>query len=260
MSRVLAAIDATPTAIPVLSVASALAEVLGSTVDAIHVRDGPWEAAHEAAEAAGVPLTVLSGPAPERLSDELRKSDVEAIVIGAHEIRTGEPMSAGATGHVAIRVATSTQLPVVVVPPACRCPFRLGRILVPLEAVAATTTALRAFLGTLADGGVETVALHVLERHSLPPVTDQPHHEVDAFADEFMRRYGHYREARLELRTGDPARHVLAVAEEVGADGIILGWAQRLDAGRAKVVRHVLDESPMPVILLPVGPRLHDPR
>jgi nucleotide-binding universal stress UspA family protein len=254
MSRVLAAIDATPAAIPVLSVASALADVLGSTVDAIHVREGPWQPAREAADAVGVPLTVLSGPVPERLSDELHKPGVAAIVIGAHAIRTGRRARDAATGHIATYVATSTPHPVVVVPPACPRPFRLGRILVPLEAVVATTT-LRSFLGALADGGVEIVALHVLERHALPRVTDQPHHEIDAFADEFLRRYGHGPEARLELRTGEPSRHVLSVADEVDADGIILGWAQHLDAGRAKVVRSVIDASPIPVILMPVGPR-----
>jgi nucleotide-binding universal stress UspA family protein len=257
MSRVLAAIDATPAAIPVLSVASGLAHVLGWTVDAIHVREGPWQSARDAADAAGVPLTVLSGPVPERLSDELRKPGVAAIVIGAHAIRSGRGATDEATGHVATYVATTTLRPVVVVPPASPRPFRLRRILVPLEAVVATT-ALRSFLSALADGGIEIVALHVLERHALPRVTDQPHHEIDAFADEFLRRYGQGPGGRLELRTGEPARHVLAVADEIDADGIILGWAQRLDAGRAKVVRTVLDASPIPVILLPVGPRQHD--
>jgi nucleotide-binding universal stress UspA family protein len=254
MSRVLAAIDTTPAAVSVLSVAAALAEVLGSDVDAIHVREGPWRAVRDAADAAGVPLTVLSGVAPERLSGELRKPDVEAIVVGARAVATGTRATRRVTGHVATHVATSTRHPVVVVPPACVHPFRLDRVLVPLEAVVATTTALRSFLGALADGGVEIVALHVLEPHALPPVTDQPHHEVDAFADEFLRRFGHRPDTRLELRTGDPATHVLAVAREIGADGIILGWNQRLDVGRASIVRSVLDESPIPVILLPVRP------
>jgi hypothetical protein len=254
MSRVVAAVDATDTAVPVLSAATALAALLGSSVDAVHVREGPSRAARDAAASAGVRLTELSGPATARLADVVGDPDVVAIVVGAHARRTGARRGTTRTGHVAASVATSTPRPVVVVPPDCARPVRLDRILVPIEAVATTAASLRSFLEALTDAGVDLVALHVLEEHALPPFTDQPHHEVDAWTDEFVRRYCHGLDVRLEVRTGTPAQHVLAVAGQVGAGGILLGWGQRLDAGRAALVRSVLEESRIPVILMPVGP------
>jgi hypothetical protein len=57
---------------------------------------------------------------------------------------------------------------------------------------------------------------------------------------------------RLETRVGQPHEHVVAVARELDADVIALGWAQELAPGRAPVVRAALEGARLPIFLIPV--------
>jgi nucleotide-binding universal stress UspA family protein len=96
--------------------------------------------------------------------------------------------------------------------------------------------------------------LHVLDEASLPAFTDQVQHESEAWAREFLARYcpvGLDR-IRLELRVGRPEDLVPALAQEVDADLIALGWSRELEGDRAPVVRAALARSGRPVLLLPV--------
>lgn len=249
MTRVLAAIDCSAAARPVLSAANAMAALLGADVDALHVREQAWTTAQAAADVAGVHLRLLSGRAIERLIQEAGRPDVVAIVLGAR----ATPGGARPAGHVATHLATSSRKPIVVVPPECRVPVRLRRILVPLEAVMATASAVESVVVAAATGGAEIVVVHVMTEQALPPFTDQPQHEVEAWAHEFRRRYCDHPEVRLEVRMGVPHVRVLPFAEEIQADAVILAWSQRLAAERAALVRSVLEHSPIPVILVPVG-------
>ena len=58
---------------------------------------------------------------------------------------------------------------------------------------------------------------------------------------------------RLELRVGAPEEHLLDVADQVGADLIVLGWRQDLAEGHAAVVREAVTRARVPVMLLPIG-------
>jgi nucleotide-binding universal stress UspA family protein len=251
VTRVLAAIDSSAAARPVLSAAAALADLLGSDVDALHVREQAWATAKAAADAAGAHLTLVSGRALERIIHEAGQPDVVAVVLGAR----ATPNGARPAGHVARRVATSSHKPVVVVPPDCEIPVRFHRILVPLEAVMATASAVDSIVLAAGVGGAEVIVVHILTEQALPWFTDQPQHEVEAWVNEFRRRYCDHPDIRLEVRTGVLRDRVLAFAEEVGADAIILAWSQRLVAERAALVRSVLEHSRIPVILVPAAPR-----
>jgi nucleotide-binding universal stress UspA family protein len=249
MTRVLAAIDSSAAARPVLSAAAAMADLLGSDVDALHVREPGWATAQAAADTAGAHLTLVSGRVLERIVQEAGRPDVVAVVLGAR----ATPGGARPAGHVATHVATSSHKPVVVVPPDCEVPVRLRRILVPLEAVMATASAVASVVLAASSGGAEVVVVHILTEQALPPFTDQPQHEVEAWADEFRRRYCDHPEVRLEVRMGVPRDRILAFAEEMQADAIILAWSQRLVAERAALVRSTLELSRIPVILVPVA-------
>jgi nucleotide-binding universal stress UspA family protein len=246
MSVVLAAIDNSAAARPVLATAAAVADLMHSGVEAVHVRDDGDRTATAAARAAGIPLRELSDPIPQSLVREAERRDIRVLVVGAR----AAPVGRHPAGHVALRVITTLHKPLVVVPPEVRLPLRLRRALVPLDGTKTTTAALAETLELVYGSSVEVVLLHVFDKLRVPRFADQPQYELDAWASEFLAR--HSRPGlRLEVRAGAPGQHVLDVAEAVEADLIVLGWAQDLSPGRAEVVREVLSRSRMPVLLLP---------
>ena len=62
----------------------------------------------------------------------------------------------------------------------------------------------------------------------------------------------------FEPRVGRSEEVVPRAAEETDADLVALGWAQELAAGRARVVRAVLELAHVPVALIPVTVDLAD--
>jgi len=73
-----------------------------------------------------------------------------------------------------------------------------------------------------------------------------------AWGQEFLGRYCELPGARLELRNGAAAEHVVKVAGTEQADMIALAWSQRLDPGRALVVLHAVLDTGVPVMLVPM--------
>jgi nucleotide-binding universal stress UspA family protein len=250
MSKVLAAVDNTPAARAVLAAAVAFGDLLGAEVEAIHAREDGHSTAEAAARAAGVPLRVIEGPVVPALRGAGTGPDVAALVLGMRAFAVGRRPA----GHVALQLAVSLPIPLLVVPPEAVVPMALRRILVPLDAEPAAAAALGETMELARLRELEVVVLHVFDPASLPAFSDQPQHEVAAWSAEFLRRYCPYPEhVRLEVRVGAPGRHVLSVAEEIGADMIALGWAQELGEGRAAVIREALDRSDVPLLLVPLS-------
>jgi nucleotide-binding universal stress UspA family protein len=250
MKTVLAALDNSLAGKPVLATAQALAALLDTRVEALHVRTNGDRTARNAAEAAGVPLRAVSGPVVKRLVQAGAADDVVALAIGARATPSGRrPL-----GATAAAVATALLKPVIVVPPDARVPEEFRRVLVPLEASLSASLAPRTILELARKATIEAVALHVYEEHSLPPFTDQPQHEQTAWAREFLARYcpAGLGSVRLETRVGRSAELVPLVADQCGCDLVALGWAQELASGRARVVRGTLERSRLPVLLVPV--------
>jgi nucleotide-binding universal stress UspA family protein len=252
MSTVLAAIDNTAAARPVLAAARAMASLLHSDVEALHVREDGDLTAQAAARAAGVALREVDDPAVDSLIREAASENVVALVLGAR----GVPAGRHPAGHVALHVITSLAKPLVIVPPQA-LPVEVTRVLVPLDGTTATAAALRKAIDLACRSAVDVVVLHVHPEESLPLFEDQPQHEHPAWEAEFLARYcpSLPHGSRLEVRVGEPGEHVLDVAAEVGADLVALGWSRDLSRGRAAVVREVLARSPIPVLLVPVAAR-----
>ena len=249
MKAVMAALDNSLAGNPVLVTARSLARVLGVHVAAIHVlTDG--HAPDEAAQAAGVPLRVAAGPVVDRLIEAGGDDDVVAVVIGARS----RPSDRRPLGSTALAVATSLVKPVVVVPPVGKIVPDLHRVLVPLEGTTSTSLAPRSIIEVARTGKLDVIALHVHDEDVIPAFTDQPQHEHDAWAREFLSRYCPWGigAVRLERRVGRTEDLVPLVAEEAGCDLIALGWSQELSPGRARVVRAALERSQIPVMLVPV--------
>jgi hypothetical protein len=249
MKKVIAALDNSLAAGPVMATAVALARLLDAEVDALHVRVDGEEVALGAAEAVGLPLGEATGSPIEELIAATSPDDVVALVLGAR----GRPLGARPLGATALAVATSVVKPVVVVPPDAVRPGVLQRVLVPLEGTVSTSLAPRSVVDLACSANLDVVALHVHDEADLPAFSDQPQHEADAWAREFLARWcpqGLDR-AEFEVRVGRAEELVPLVAEQVEADLIALGWAQELAEGRAPVVRAALTRARVPVMLLP---------
>lgn len=249
MKIVLAAVDNSLAARPVLATARALAALLDANPQGLHVRTDGDRTARSTTEAAGVPLRTMSGPVVQRLIDAGSADDVVALVVGARSTPGGRPL-----GTTATAVATALPKPVVVVPPEARAPGRLTRVLVPLEASLPAGRAPRTILELAQEATIDVLALHVLEEEAIPSFTDQPQHEHAAWTHEFLARYCPWGvgNVRLETRVGRADEVVPLVAEESACDIVALGWAGELAPGRASIVRATLERSRVPVMLVPV--------
>ena len=241
MATVLAALDNSLATNPVLVAARALARVLGVRVEAIHVL-GEGEAPESAAQAAGVPLQLTSGPVVERLVEAGETEDIAALVIGAR----GTIESERTLGSTAMAVVTSLSKPVVVVPPGAHVAPRLRSALVPLEE---TTTPLLTPLSTIELSPNDRVDVTVL-------YVGGGHYDEEWTRD-VLARYSPWGlgEVRVERRAGSREEVVPMVAEEAHPDLVVLGWAQQLSDDRGPVVRAVLERAKLPVMLIPVSVR-----
>jgi len=255
MSRVVAAIDNSAAARPVLAAAATIARLLRADLEAVHVRENGDVAARAAATAAGIPLEeLLVGELPgskiRALLEAAEPTDVEAMVVGARATRIG----ALPAGHVALELIVSLRKPLMVVPPHAVVVEPFKRILVPLDGTPATAAALARTIELAHESEVDVIALHVHTEHTLPLFSDQPHHELEIWRREFLARNCPGADnVRLEVRVGIPGEHVLRAAAENEANLIALGWAQNLEEGRATVVREALERSDVPILLLPVS-------
>ena len=149
---------------------------------------------------------------------------------------------------------TAVNKPLVLVPPQAPIPVRLRRVLVPLDGTSVTAAAITQTVELAHDSEIEVDVLHVYDEESLPLFSEQPQHETETWAREFLARYcPNVDPGRLHLRVGRPGEHVVRVAQQTDADLIVLGWAQDLSSGRAAVVRETLEQSRTPVLLVPVS-------
>jgi nucleotide-binding universal stress UspA family protein len=246
---VLAAVDGRASIWPVLATAGLVGEVLGLPVRAVHVRAAGRQVPQRLS-ALGVPLHVLDGQVVHRLVAAGQAADVAVLVIGARD-RVDDPRPLGTT---ASSVATAVDKPVVVVPPDADPGTGLHRVLVPLEGTAATSTASRYLVERSLDAGLDVLALHVLAPDG-PPVAAEPPYQGPLWALEFLARYCPWGRNLVDLvtRVGRTEQLVPTVAWESGSDLIVLGWSGDLAPGRARVVRAVLAESPLPVALVPLA-------
>lgn len=255
MTTMLAAIDDSDAARPVVEVAQRLAALLGAPLELVHVREkGVGLVATEIAEAAGLPLRVRSGEVAAALIAEARERDPLAFVIGAR----GRQGGASPAGHIALELVQALECPVVVVPPhATDRPLR--RILVAVEGDGESDTLRGLFerIGTRPTPDV--IALHVLEPDDLPMFADSPALEAEAFGREFMTRAASSivtdpTRVQLETRVGLAPAELREAVRELDADLVVMAWHRDLSKGRARLVREMLAETSVPLVLLPRDP------
>jgi nucleotide-binding universal stress UspA family protein len=246
MSRILACIDNSAAARPVLAAARMLAPVLNATVQAVHVREDGDRTARAAATASGIALQTLDGDPFDQLASLAAEDDVVAVVIGAR----GRPSGRRPAGHLALSIANRVATPVIVVPPDAELPAELHRVLVALEGTPRNARRLKRTIEVAQGAGLELVVVHVDDETSIPSFSDQVQHETEAYAHEFLARFAPGAQAaRLELRIGAAADEILTAADASSPDLLAIGWPQSDDPTRGVVAREVLDRSHRPVLL-----------
>lgn len=257
MAVLLAAIDDSAAARPVLETAARLGPVFDATPVAVHVaEDGSGATARAVCDAAHVPLRLRRGDVCTRLVELAGAGEVVAVVAGARRL----PLGATPAGHVAMRLIEEVGKPVVVVPPAPRASRPLRRVLAPLDDDPTTCAALRPLLARVLERTpAEIVVAHVFEPGRLPPYADQPAHETEAWAAQFVERClpGVDGKARVEVRVGLAPDAVPAVVDDADPDLVVVAWHQDLAAGRARVVRTLLARAGAPLLLVPAPAVAH---
>lgn len=246
MRKVLAALDASPAARSVLDAAVAFGELTGAEVEAVHAghdSDVPrWVASQH-----GVPLRLLAGAAQTSLLAALAEEEAIAAVFGARGMRGGRRPA----GHTAMRVLEAATKPVVVVPPDGALSVASHRVLIPLEGDPASSQSVRDRLVPMLAPAAELVVVHVFTPDTMPRVLDRPRRDLELLGEEFVARFCPGATS-IRLRTGGVGRQIGEVAAEEGAGLVVLSWSRDMSAGHAAVVRHVLAESDVSVLLLPV--------
>lgn len=247
MRTIIAALDTTAAARPVLETALRIGEQAGMDVEAVHVVDGPAVTPEFLARKAGVRLRRLDGPAGKALLEAIGSPEVVAGVVGARGTAGGRrPL-----GSTAMQVIESADKPVTVVPPEALSPRRLRRLLVPLEGTEASSRAASEGLSTLFGSEVELIVLHVFTEITLPRMLDHPREDMDLLGREFAKSHLPHA-VSVELRPGPVAARVIEVSDEMKVDLVALSWSQVSLGGRAKVVQEVLGSSTLPVLILPL--------
>ncbi|MGZ4691747.1 MAG: universal stress protein [Acidimicrobiia bacterium] len=249
-SLVLAAIDSSAAARPVLEWAAVFARSLGCSVQALHVSEDGDDPTAALAAAAEIPLRTVTGDVIACLRSAVEDPRVVAMVLGGR----GLPGGPRPAGHVALQVITDVVKPVILVPPDIAEPPQLRRALLPLEGTPGGGRIPESVLALLADAGIQIAAVHVDDDSSLPAYSDQVQHETEAFSHEFIaRNVPTSVDVDLALRVGQPGRELLAESDESTSDLIVLAWSRDLSPGRAEVVRELLERSRIPVLLVPAA-------
>jgi nucleotide-binding universal stress UspA family protein len=249
MSIVLAALDSSPTARPVLETALRVARLTAADVKLLHVDEGASDLPRSLASWADLPIRVVSGPVGPTLLDAFAAPDVIVAIVGAR----GATVDQRPAGHTALHILERLDKPIVVVPPeaAGRSVRAIERVLLPLEGTDESSLPVIECLASLIVGDVDVIVLHVFTRETMPRVLDRPVRDLQLWADEFGARYGPTG-ARTECRVGKVGDEVARLAAEEDVDMAVLSWSQDASAGHAKVVRDVVARAVIPVLLLPV--------
>ena len=247
MAVVIAALDTTAAARPVLETALRLGARTGAAVEAVHVLDGDTETPRALAARAGVVLRTLEDPLGPALATAISAQGTAAGVIGARSTPGGRRP----VGHSAEYVVSHATKPVIVVAPEADTQRGLQRVLVPLEGDLSSSRPVLEHLHALVGAQAELVVLHVFTATTLPAMLDRGR-DLEIIGKEFLARHLPHA-TRIVFRPGPTARRVLEVAAEERVDLVVLSWGQDVAGGRARVVREVLGSCALPVLLLPVG-------
>jgi nucleotide-binding universal stress UspA family protein len=246
MTTVIAAIDNSMAARPVLAMASALAEIFGAEVRAMYISDEEGLTERTSAETLGIEYCRCPGDPLEEICRAAEAADVVGVVVGARGKR-----ATGHVGHLARQIADAVVKPVIVVPPEAEPATHLHNVVIAMEGNPHKARGLKSAVEVAAGADLDITVVHVDDETSIPSFSDQVAHDAEAYADEFLERYLHgAKSAHLEMRIGVPAYEIIDLTCTTAVDLLAIGWPQSASADRGVVGHAVLDRSHVPVLLI----------
>ena len=252
MSIVLAAVDQSPTCDAVLAAARGFGDLLGATVEVVHVREAGQEVPRTAVEASGYSLRELEGDPAPVLVAHARRREADLVVVGVRDVADPDRP----VGHLAVALVSTLATPVLLVPPprnGHRVLRTFERVLVPLEGSEPSAIAVADALAHFTEAGLEIVVLHVFDADTVPRFWDAAGHAEESFTASFSSRWCHEHDVDLHLRRGEAPDAVVEIAAAEHVDLVALGWSQDLTPGHAAVVRAALADCGVPVLLVPIS-------
>lgn len=156
----------------------------------------------------------------------------------------------------AFALAAAADEPVLVLPRLTvgdkAAPARLLRMLVPFDRTSEELEVAKPWIERASRAGIEVEQLHVLADGSLPVMWEGAGHHAASWHAE-VRRRSSVALARLSVRRGLPAEHILAAS--AGVDLLLLCWRGDVRPSRARLIRSVLGSSDVPVLIVRRAPR-----
>ena len=255
--NLLVVLEAGPEGQGLLASARALSHVSGWPLRGLHVKtdDAAADLTLPARLATNTAIAEVTGEPAAAVLAAAAADDVVALWVPS-----GSEEGLGAVAAALLARAPQT---LFVLRPGLRPIANLRRIMVPLEGSPSASEAMRVTDEAFCGRGREIVVMHVGtadmpdEPGSLPipRVVDQEQYEWSSWHEEFTMRFAACPQGgrhRTVVRVGDPPTMIVAEATRLPADLIVVAWGGATGAGRSLFVRRLLEESPCPLLLVPV--------
>ena len=252
MNQLIAAIDDSAAARPVLMAARRIAQLFGDSLFALHISDDV--AGHTAADVAtalDIPLRVRHGEAVREIASAASAAAVRGVVVGSR----GLPNAGRAIGGTALALIQTLDKTVIVVPPTATARSdRLHRLssrsTEPARPPRPYSCSSTQWWPTPTSRSSPSMCSSPTPYPPFPtsPATRPTH------GDRSFSGAGHQPERtrpRWRCASAVPPTWCAAVARDIDADMVALGWKQNLAPGRAAVVSALLADADVPIVLLP---------
>lgn len=231
--------DGSPEAAKALGCAAWLAQRLGAALHVLEAAPDPGPALRKAIDAHAAALVVMTA----------RGGSASAGQDPGRRI-----------GRVAETLIGESTVPVLLLPLRYREALPWTSMLVAASGEAAADQALEAALQLAAALRLELDVVYcesaATKASAIGAYADAPHYEYPSRLESMVRRAAspHLSQdrpiAQVLLCHGDPAAQLLAQVARRGASVLALGWHGRLGAGRAQVLKRLLDEAECPLLVV----------
>jgi nucleotide-binding universal stress UspA family protein len=274
MSRfasILLPLDGSPEAAKAAGCALWLAEALGATLHVLHATPQPLPA-HEALARLRIPDAQRAPVIVHQLTEDAEVAVLEAIAAYGVDLvimsARGETASAGLElskrlGKVAQAVLEHSPVPVLLLPARYREALPWTSMLAAASGEAAADQALKAAAQLAAALQLNVRVLHCEDgpagagTAALGAYADAPHHEFPRRLAGMVERglagctpeEGHCVD-RVLLARGEPAAVLLEQVARHASSLLALGWHGAIGAGRASVLKRLIEQAECPLLLV----------